>query len=96
MDVDLDDRDVGAEREGGSLRLDDLAEISFDTAYLEGSCSSRSQKTLRIGSNRVYSDGTTVSRCLRTSRGRFVKASAHGPLAPTALAVLVVSARPVR
>jgi len=73
-----------------------LHEISFDTAYLEGSCSSRSRKTLRVGSRTFYSDGTTVWRCLRTSRGRLVRTSAHGPLAATALAALVVSARPVR
>jgi hypothetical protein len=73
-----------------------LHEISFDTEYLKGSCASRSRKTLRVGGGRIYSDGTTVWRCLRTSRGRLVKASAHGPLAATQLAVLIVSARPVR
>jgi hypothetical protein len=71
-------------------------EISFDTAFFKGSCSSGSRKTLRVGSSRVYSDGTTVWRCLRTSRGRLVRTSAHGRLAATALAALVVSARPVR
>ena len=71
-------------------------EISFDTAYFKGSCSSRSRKTFRVGSSTVYSDGQTLWRCLRTSRGRLVKTSAHGRLAATELAALVVSARPVR
>jgi hypothetical protein len=74
-------------------------EISFDTAYSKGalrSCSSKSQRTLRVGGRTVYSDGTTVWRCLPTPRGRLVKTSAHGRLAATALAALVASARPVR
>jgi hypothetical protein len=71
-------------------------EISFDTAYFKGSCSSRSRTTLRLGGTRVYSDGTTVWRCVRTVRGRLVRTSAHGRLAVAALAALVVSARPVR
>ena len=74
-------------------------EISFDAAYFKGDparCSSNSRKTLRVGSNTVYSNGTSVWRCLRTSRGRLVKASARGGLTETSLAALVVSAVPVR
>ena len=71
-------------------------EISFDTTYLRGRCASRSRTTLRIGGTRVYSDGTTVWRCVRTSRRRLVKTSANGRLAVAKLAVLVVSARPAR
>jgi hypothetical protein len=73
-----------------------LYEISFDTSYSRGSCSSRSRKTLRVGGRTVYSDGTTVWQCVRTSRGRLVRTSAHGRLGATALAALVVSARPVQ
>ena len=76
-----------------------LHEINLATAYFDGGlarCSSSSRKTLRIRSMTVYSDKRSVWRCLRTSRGRIVKASAHGPLANTALATLVASERPVR
>jgi hypothetical protein len=73
-----------------------VSEVSFDTAYVKGRCSSKSRKILRVGSSRVYSDGTTVWQCSRTPRGRLVRTSAHGRLAPAALAALVVSARPVR
>src|SRR5262245_33935804 len=71
-------------------------EIAYDTEYLHGRCSAHSRKTLRAGGTPVYSDGTTVWRCLRGSRGRLVKASAHGPLGQRALAALVASARPAR
>lgn len=73
--------------------------ISFDSEYFKGalgSCSSRSRKTLRVDSGTVYSDGTTVWRCLRTSRGRVVRTSANGRLAESALATFVASARPVQ
>ena len=76
-----------------------LHEITLGTAYLKGGlarCGSSARKTLRAGSMTVYSDGTSVWRCLRGSRGRIVKASARGRLADTALATLVASARPVR
>ena len=76
-----------------------LHAISFDSAYFKGalgSCSSRSRKTLRVGSATVYSDGTTVWRCLRTSRGRVVRTSANGRLAQSALAAFVMSARRVK
>src|SRR4051794_5794708 len=72
-----------------------VSEVSFDTAYMKGPCSAKSRKTLRVGSSRVYSDGTTVWRCSRTPRGRLVRTSAHGRVAPAALAALVASARPV-
>ena len=76
-----------------------LHAISFDSAYFRGalgSCSSRSRKTLRVHSGTVYSDGTTVWQCLRTSGGRVVRTSANGRLAESALATFVASARPVR
>jgi len=68
-------------------------EISYDTAYLAGRCSAHSRKTFRVGRTPVYSDGTNVWRCLKGSRGRLVKASAHGRLGEKALAALVASAR---
>jgi hypothetical protein len=71
-------------------------EISYDTAYVAGRCSARSKNTVRVGGTPVYSDGRTVWRCVRGSRGRLVKASAHGPARQQALATLVASARPVR
>jgi hypothetical protein len=91
LDVSLTDQRFLKNREQARLH-----EISFDTAYFRGSCSSRSRTTLRVGGSRIYSDGTTVWRCLRASRDRLVRTSAHGPLAAAALAALVVSARPVR
>ena len=80
-------------------RLATLHAINYDNAYFEGglgSCSSGSRKTLRVDSGMVYSDGTTVWRCLRTSRGRVVRTSANGRLAESALAKFVASARPVQ
>jgi len=70
-------------------------EISFDAAYFKGTCSRNSRQTLRVASEAVYTDGKTVWRCVRTSKGHLVRMSAHGLLANTALAVLVASARPV-
>jgi hypothetical protein len=72
-----------------------LHEISFDTDYLKGSCPTRSRKTFQVGRTTVYTTGTTVWRCRATTRGRFVRTSARGHLAPAALAILVASARPV-
>jgi hypothetical protein len=71
-------------------------EISLDTAYFNGRCSSRSRRTLPAGSSTVFSDGKTVWRCLRTPRGRLVRLSAHGRLAATALAALIASVRRVQ
>jgi hypothetical protein len=74
-------------------------EISFDTTYFKGlpaRCSSGSRRTVEVGGRSVYSTGQSVWRCLRSSHGRVVRASAHGRLAVAALAALVVSARPVR
>jgi hypothetical protein len=71
-------------------------EVSYDTAYLAGRCAARSRKTLRVAGTPVYSDGTTVWRCLKGSRGRLVKVSAHGRLGEKALAGLVASARAAR
>jgi hypothetical protein len=69
-------------------------EISYDTEYHAGRCAAGSRKTLRIGEVPVYSDDTTVWRCVKGKRGRLVKASAHGRLGRNALAALVASARP--
>jgi hypothetical protein len=71
-------------------------EVSFDTHYLKGTCSSRSRGTLSVGGRTVYTDGATVWQCVRSARGRQVLTSAHGRLAAAALGALVVSARPVR
>jgi hypothetical protein len=74
-------------------------EVLYDSAYLKGaadSCSSRSRKTLQVNGSTVYSDGKTVWRCLRSSRGRLVKTSAHGHLGESALASLVASVDAVR
>jgi hypothetical protein len=71
-------------------------EIAYDTAYDAGRCSAGSRKTLRVGGIPVYSNGTTVWRCVKGSRGRLVKASAHGRLTQAGLATLVASARAAR
>ena len=76
-----------------------LHAINYDSAYFKGglgNCSSGSRKTFHVGGGAVYSDGTTVWRCVLTSRGRVVRTSADGRLAESALATFVASVRPVR
>ncbi len=93
LSLDVSLRDQRSLKIGAQAKAN---EISFDTVYFKGGCSSGSRRTLRVGGSMVYNAGTSVWRCVRTSRGRLVKESAHGPLAATELAVLVVSASPVR
>jgi hypothetical protein len=74
-------------------------EISFDTQYLGRTprgCAAGSRTTLRVVGVAVYANRTTVWRCTTTARGHLVKVSASGPASHPALAVLVVSARPVQ
>jgi hypothetical protein len=93
LDVSLTDQ-----RYVGNPAKARIHEISFDTAYLEqqiATCSRKARRTLHVAGRPVYSDGSTVWRCLRAKDGRTVIVSAHGFLPADALAVLVTSARPV-
>jgi hypothetical protein len=93
LDVSLVDQRYLADPTQARVR-----EISFDTAYYNrppGTCGRRANRALRLGHTTVYSDGSVVWRCLSTPRGRVVTVSAHGRLAPAALAALIASAQPV-
>ncbi len=73
-------------------------EISFDDTYFARplrACASKASRTLRVYGTRVFSDGSSVWRCIRTPRGRIARISAHGRLPDKALAVLVASAHTV-
>jgi hypothetical protein len=93
LDVSLIDQRYLADPTAARVR-----EISFDTAYYNGplgTCGRRASRAFRLGRTTVYSDGSAVWRCLSTPRRRAVIVSAHGRLAPGALAALIASARPV-
>ncbi len=71
--------------------------ISFNASYFKQAlsrCGTGARKTFRVAGVKVYSDGATVWRCVLT-RGRVVKEAANGRAADTALAMLVLYARPI-
>jgi hypothetical protein len=93
LDVSLTDR-----RLRGDVTKARTYEISFDDAYFTEplkACASKASRTLRVNGTRVFSDGSSVWRCIRTPRGRLARISAHGRLPAKGLAVLVASARAV-
>jgi hypothetical protein len=57
-------------------------------------CGDGREKTLQMGGNKVYWDGTDAWRCLRGPDGRLVRVAASGPNLPdVALGRLVASAK---
>jgi hypothetical protein len=93
LDISLTDQ-----RYVGNPTKTRIHEISFDTAYFEqkiAACARKARRTLYVAGSAVYSDGSTVWRCLRARDGRVVTASAHGLVPTNLLAELVAAARPV-
>ena len=77
--------------------LDGRHTIVFSAQRFGGAlsaCAVGKQKTLQMGGNRVYSDGSVAWRCVRGSGGRNVRVEASGPNLPdVALGRVVASVK---
>jgi hypothetical protein len=77
--------------------LDGRHSIAFTAQRFSASlpsCGDTREKTLQMGGNKVYWDGTDAWRCLRGNDGRLVRITASGPNLPdVALGRVVASAK---
>jgi hypothetical protein len=79
--------------------VDGRHSIEFTVTRFQGTlagCGGGREKTLQMGGNKVYWDGTLAWRCVRGSDGRLVKIAATGPNLPdVALGRVVASGKRV-
>ena len=79
--------------------VDGRHSITFTVRRFGGSlatCGNGREKTLQMGGNKVYWDGSVAWRCVRARDGRLVRVAAEGPNLPdVALGRLVASAKRV-
>jgi hypothetical protein len=77
--------------------LDGRHSLAFTARRFGGTlstCGAGRQKTLQMGGNKVYWDGTVAWRCLRGRDGRLVRINASGPNLPdVALGRVVASGK---
>jgi hypothetical protein len=79
--------------------VDGRHSVAFTARRFTGtlaSCGDGREKTLQMGGNKVYWDGTLAWRCVRGADGRLVRIAASGPNLPdVALGRVVASGRRV-